>query len=103
MRVAACVFAFLLVAALAQSKGDPAKGADVFADNCFGCHDPYSAKIKIGPGLKGMKDGKLPSGRPATHDTILSVINTGVDEMPAFKDKLTIQEKEDVTAYVLSL
>ena len=103
MAAAAFVFVFLLVAAFAQSKGDPVKGGDVFADHCFSCHDPYSANIKIGPGLKGMKNGKLPSGRPATHDTILAVIDGGVDEMPPFKDKLTSQEKEDVIAYVMSL
>ena len=103
MRAAACLFVLILAAALAQTKGDAVKGADIFADHCFTCHDPYSSKIKIGPGLKGMKDGKLPSGRPATHDTILTVIDAGVDEMPPFKDKLTSQEKEDVIAYVMSL
>ena len=103
MRAAACFFVLLLAAALAQTKGDASKGGDIFADNCFTCHDPYSAKIKIGPGLKGVKEGRLPSGRPATHDTILAVINGGVDEMPPFKERLTEQEKEDVIAYVMSL
>ena len=103
MPAAVCIFVFFLLAAFAQTKADPSKGGDVFSDHCFTCHDPFSSKIKIGPGLKGVKDGKLPSGRPATHDTILSVINAGVDEMPPFRDKLTSQEKEDVIAYVMSL
>ncbi len=51
----------------------------------------------------GVKEGRLPDGRAATHDRILDIVNTGPAEMTSFKDRLTEQEKEDVVAYVMTL
>jgi mono/diheme cytochrome c family protein len=53
--------------------------------------------------LKGVKSGKLPSGKPASHATILNLLNSGTDVMPSFKDTLNDKQKEDVIAYVLTL
>lgn len=95
--------------ALAQSSkksapsGDAGAGKDVFEARCWDCHNPDSKEKKVGPGLQGVKDGKLPSGKDATHDNILENINKGKGDMPPFKDLLTDQEKEDVIAYVLTL
>lgn len=36
-----------------------------------------------GPGLQGVKNGKLFSGRPATHDVILDLVNQGQESVPA--------------------
>ncbi|MDE3198030.1 MAG: cytochrome c [Acidobacteriota bacterium] len=95
--------AAIAIAAAPASKGDAKRGQAVFDDNCADCHYPDSKDIKVGPGLQGAKDGKLPDGRPATHDKILDIINTGPAEMPSFKDRITEQDKEDVVAYVLTL
>jgi mono/diheme cytochrome c family protein len=84
-------------------RGDVARGKVVFADNCDDCHDAYSKEVRVGPGLQGIKDGKLPDGRKATHDQILDIINTGPAEMTSFKDRLSEQEKEDVVAFVMTL
>jgi len=84
-------------------KGDISRGKEVFLDNCDQCHDAYSKDEKVGPGLKGIKDGKLPDGGPATREKLLDLINTGPAEMPSFKDRLTEQQKEDVVAFVLTL
>jgi mono/diheme cytochrome c family protein len=83
--------------------GDTKRGKVVFDQNCDQCHDAYSKEERVGPGLQGTKDGKLPDGRPATHDKILDVINTGPAEMTSFKDRLSEQEKEDVVAFVMTL
>ncbi len=83
--------------------GDVAKGKELFEAKCIVCHNPDSNEKKIGPGLKGVKDGKLPSGKPATHDVILEVVNAGGGGMPAYKELLTDEEKNDVIAYVLTL
>jgi mono/diheme cytochrome c family protein len=65
------------------------------------CHD-----------AQGVKDGKLPSGRNATHDVILEQLNVGGRGllitvngfgMPIFKDLLSDKEKEKIIAYVMSL
>jgi mono/diheme cytochrome c family protein len=87
----------------AAPKGDAAKGKEVFIDNCAQCHEAYSKEEKVGPGLQGIKDGKLPDGKPATHDKLLDIVNNGPAEMPSFEERLTEQEKEDVVAFVMSL
>jgi mono/diheme cytochrome c family protein len=95
---AACV-----IWAAPADKGNIARGKTVFENNCADCHDASSKEEKVGPGLQGVKEGKLPDGRPATHDKLLDIINTGPAEMPSFKDRITEQEKEDVVAFVLTL
>ncbi|MBI3698123.1 MAG: cytochrome c [Acidobacteria bacterium] len=85
------------------ASGDVAKGKDLFEAKCMVCHNPDSKDKKIGPGLQGVKDGKLPSGKNATHDVILEVVDAGGGGMPAYKELLTDEEKEDVIAYVLTL
>ncbi len=84
-------------------KGDAARGKKVFLNHCDECHDAYSKEERVGPGLKGVKDGKLPDGRPATREKLLDIVNSGPAEMPSFKDRLTEQEKEDVVAFVMTL
>ena len=83
--------------------GDMAKGKELFEGKCIVCHNPDSNEKKIGPGLKGLKDGKLPSGKNATREVIIEVINAGGGGMPAYKELLTDEEKNDVIAFVLTL
>ncbi len=84
-------------------KGDPARGRLVFEQNCERCHDAYSREEVTGPGLQGIRNGKLPDGKAATREKILDVVNNGPAEMTAFENRLTQQEKEDVVAFVLTL
>jgi len=78
-------------------------GKDVFEAQCLSCHKADSTEAKDGPGLKGIKNGKLPSGARATHDTVLEILDKGRQIMPSFKESLSNQQKEDVIAYVLTL
>ena len=103
MRWIAAILLVMCIAFAERPKGDVAKGKTVFIDNCAQCHEPYSKEEKVGPGLAGIKDGKLPDGKPATHDKLLDIINTGPAEMPSFQNRLTEQEKEDVVAFVMTL
>ena len=91
---------------------DVAAGKVLFDAKCGVCHSADSKERKIGPGLKGVRDGKLPSGRNATHDVVLEQLNVGGRGllitvngfgMPIFKDLLTDKEKERIIAYVMSL
>ena len=75
----------------------------MFETKCSICHNADSTEKKIGPGLKGIKDGKLPSGKDATHENVLDNINNGGGGMPAFEKLLTDEEKANVIAYVLTL
>lgn len=106
IRIAVAALSFLATLSLAQEKrpkGDATRGAKVFDENCAQCHYPDAKEEKVGPGLQGLKDGKLPDGRAATHDKLLDIINTGPAEMTSFRDRLTEQEKEDVVAYLMTL
>jgi mono/diheme cytochrome c family protein len=85
------------------ASGNAASGKSVFEGQCSDCHESSSTDTKVGPGLKGVKSGKLPSGKAASHAAILNLLNTGTDVMPSFKDTLTDKQKEDVIAYVMSL
>ncbi len=83
--------------------GDAERGRVVFEAICGECHEAHSREEKVGPGLQGIKNGQLPTGRKATHDRLLDIINDGPAEMPKLKNRLTEQQKEDVIAFVLTL
>ena len=87
----------------AKAAGDAAAGKALFEVKCSICHNADSTEKKIGPGLKGIKDGALPSGKNTTHDAILEKLNAGGGGMPVFKELLTDKEKADIVAYVLTL
>jgi mono/diheme cytochrome c family protein len=106
LKIGFAIASLTVAIAFAQAprpKGDVTRGSKVFDDNCAQCHYPDSNDEKAGPGLMGLKDGKLPDGRKVTHDLILDIINSGPAEMTSFKDRLSEQEKEDVVAYVMTL
>ena len=86
-----------------KSKGNAKQGQEAFETKCSICHNADSTEKKIGPGLKGIKDGKLPSGKDATYENVLENINNGGGGMPAFEKLLTDEEKANVIAYVLTL
>jgi mono/diheme cytochrome c family protein len=100
---AAVAIAALAATLTSQSKPDAAHGKLVFDDNCAECHYRDSKEEKVGPGLEGLHNGNLPSGRKATHDRVLDIVNNGPAEMPSFKDRLSEKDREDVVAYVLTL
>jgi mono/diheme cytochrome c family protein len=83
--------------------GDPKAGQKVFAAKCAKCHDADTKVYRTGPGLKGIKDGELPSGEPAEAGVILAIIEEGREEMPPIGHEMTEQQKKDVIAYVLTL
>lgn len=86
-----------------QEAGDAAAGKEAFQQRCLVCHFEDSTDKKIGPGLAGIKDGKLPSGKDATRENVLENLNQGGNGMPAFEKMLSEEEKANIAAYVLSL
>jgi mono/diheme cytochrome c family protein len=87
----------------AAGDGDAAAGKEIFDTKCGICHNADSKEKKIGPGLQGVKDGKLPSGKDATYDNLLQNLNEGGGGMPAFEKLITDEEKDNVIAYVMTL
>jgi mono/diheme cytochrome c family protein len=95
----------LLCAAFAQAQAQTQDGKALFEKKCATCHATETTDRRIGPSLKGVKDGKLPDaiGKEATHDNILRQIDNGGGGMPVFRDLLTQDEKEAIIKYVLTL
>jgi cytochrome c2 len=91
------------VAVKAAGKGDAAKGKEVF-EQCAVCHNADSDEKKMGPGLKGLfKKEKLNNGKKPTEANIRARIDEGGNGMPAYKDMLSDQEKDDLVAYLKTL
>ncbi|MBI5086836.1 MAG: cytochrome c [Acidobacteria bacterium] len=88
--------------ALAQKKGDAAKGKEVF-EQCAVCHSVTGEK-KMGPTLKGLyQKEKLANGQKVSDASITAMINKGKGNMPAFADVLTADEKTDLLAYLKTI
>ena len=84
-------------------EGDAEKGGALFETKCSVCHFSDSKEKKIGPGLAGIKDGKLPSGKDATEENIITNLNEGGGGMPAFEKLLTDEEKDHIVVFLKTL
>lgn len=101
--VCAALAAASRVSLPAAGKGDAAKGKEVF-EQCAVCHNADSEEKKMGPGLKGLfKHDKLVNGKKPTEANIRAKIDEGGNGMPAYKDMLSDQEKDDLLAYLKTL
>ena len=85
-------------AAAAPQSADPAAGKKVFVTvaRCGGCHVLKDAGTEgpVGPDLDALK--------PA-YAVVVHQVENGGGAMPAFKDTLSKQQIEDVSAYVASV
>jgi cytochrome c len=104
------VFAFGMALAIASApavaapkKGDPEKGKEVF-QQCTPCHNADSTEKKMGPGLKGLfSKEKLNNGKKPTEENVRAQIDEGGNGMPAYKEMLSDEEKNDLIAYLKTL
>jgi mono/diheme cytochrome c family protein len=79
-----------------ETQGDPANGEKIFASaGCGGCHTLSAAGSSgtVGPNLDDLKP---------PYDKVVSQVTNGGGAMPAFKDKLSPEEIQDVAAYVVA-
>ena len=83
--------------------GDVEAGKALFETKCSVCHFSDSAEKKIGPGLAGIKNGKLPSGKDATQENFITNINEGGGGMPAFEKLMTDEEKGHIISFLKTL
>jgi cytochrome c2 len=113
--IAVCLMlALASSAALAQKKGgkakqeqaaagDAEKGKTVF-EQCSVCHAPDTNEKKMGPGLKGLfKAEKMTNGKKPTEENVRAKVDEGGNGMPAYKEMLTDEEKNDLIAYLKTL
>jgi mono/diheme cytochrome c family protein len=80
-------------------------GRKIYDAECDRCHEPYSTRGKKGPSLKGIFQRKYLSlsGLPANEERVTDIIRLGRNEMPAYSQKLSSREVEDLLAYLHTL
>ena len=80
-------------------------GRKIYDAECDRCHEPYSTKGKKGPGLKGVFQHKYLSlsGLPANDERVTDIIRLGRNEMPAYSQKLSPQDVQDLLTYLHTL
>jgi cytochrome c6 len=77
---------------------DTANGAKIFSVQCAGCHVNGGNIVRRG---KTLKKNALKRNGMDSLEAIASLVANGKNNMSAYKDRLTEQQIEDVSAYVL--
>ncbi len=81
-----------------------AAGRRVYDTRCADCHFAYSKSNLKGPSLNGLfKKPFMKNGMPANDDRVSDIILLGRAKMPAFQNKLTQQQLNDLMAYLHTL
>jgi mono/diheme cytochrome c family protein len=81
-----------------------AAGRRVYDTRCADCHFAYSKHDLRGPSLHGLfKKQFMSSGIPANDDRVTDIILLGRAKMPAFQNKLTQEQLNDLMAYLHTL
>ncbi len=88
---------------MASAAGNAEKGKEVF-QQCAVCHNADSNEQKMGPGLKGLfKKDKMTNGKKPSDATVRAKIDEGGNGMPAYKEMLSDEEKNNLIAYLKTL
>ena len=81
-----------------------AVGRRVYDARCAECHYAYSKRNLRGPSLHGLfKKQFMTSGIPANDERVTDIILLGRAKMPAFQQKLTQQQFDELMAYLHTL
>ena len=81
------------------------RGEELFQQNCAVCHEALNPELKKQPPkLEGLFQSKaLPSGAPANDKQVRKTIIKGVGTMPAFDQRLSTEDVNDLLAYLHQL
>ncbi len=74
------------------------QGSKIFSIECAGCHANGGNIIRRG---KNLKQRALKRNQLDSLATLTDFVSNGKGNMPAYKDRLTPEEIEQVSAYVL--
>ncbi len=111
------LIALLCVAVLTACDSEPRKtdaelglnpqqaaGRRVYDTRCADCHYAYSTHSLRGPSLHGLfKKPFMKNGMPANDERVTDIILLGRAKMPAFQQKLTQQQLDNLIAYLHTL
>ncbi|HTC92569.1 MAG TPA: cytochrome c [Terriglobales bacterium] len=104
--ISLALFALLLLTTGCSQSGaassDAGHGHELYQLHCQECHEGANLNLrKQPPKLNGMMQGKnLPSGAPATDEQVRKTIIEGRGIMPAFDQRLTDKEIDDLVKYL---
>jgi mono/diheme cytochrome c family protein len=78
---------------------------ELFQLNCAPCHEAANLDLKKQPPkLEGLFQSKrLPSGAPATDEQVRKTIIQGIGTMPAFDQRLSDEDVNDLVKYLHQL
>jgi mono/diheme cytochrome c family protein len=84
---------------------DEMQGRGLFEDHCAPCHQGTHPDLrKQPPKLEGLYQSKsLPSGAPATDAQVRKTIIEGRGTMPAFDQRLSEEDVDDLVKYLHTL
>ncbi|HVP50474.1 MAG TPA: cytochrome c [Terriglobales bacterium] len=88
-----------------QFVGDEAQGQALFVLHCADCHENENSDLhKQPPKLEGLFRSKtLPSGAPATDAQVRKTIIEGRKTMPAFDQRLSEKDVDELVRYLHTL
>ncbi|MDJ0532328.1 MAG: c-type cytochrome [Xenococcaceae cyanobacterium MO_207.B15] len=95
---------FIVIITLLLFTSDPVlavsqdNGAAIFETNCAGCHPKGGNIIRRG---KNLRKRALKRNHLETIEAIASLVTNGKNNMPAYEERLSNQEIEAVSSYVL--
>ena len=79
------------------------RGKEVF-EHCGVCHNADSEEKKMGPGLKGLfTHDKMLNGKKPTEANVRAKVDEGGNGMPAYKEILNDDDKDNLIAYLTTL
>ncbi len=86
----------------AAERGDVKRGYEVFMDNCTPCHgEDGDGQGPLGPNLGARDFTKGIFKKGGTLEELLNTISNGIPpKMPAWRKKLTKQQRRDAAAYI---
>jgi cytochrome c6 len=96
--ILAMAIALYAFSATPVSAADTDTGAKLFEIHCAGCHPQGGNIIRRG---KTLKQAALQKNKVDTLEAIATLVTNGKNNMSAFKDRLSPDEINDVSAYVL--
>jgi mono/diheme cytochrome c family protein len=89
---------------LAELNPQQMHGHDVFQQYCAQCHNDRINQPLNGQTLRGVfKKEYLDSGAPANDERVMDTVMFGRPMMPAFGNRLTYEDRQDLLAYLHTL
>lgn len=96
--VVSIAIALFIFSTTPSAAADTDAGAKLFETHCAGCHPQGGNIIRRG---KTLKQAALQRNKVDTLEAIATLVTNGKNNMPAFQERLSLGEINEVSAYVL--